>query len=126
LVTPAPDKPKMATIYHNPRCSKSRAALQLLQASDTEPTVIHYLDTPPTASEIRRLLDQLGIRAAQLLRRSEKPYKTLELKDHLDDDEFLIEAMAENPILIERPIVVIDEQAVIGRPTERVLELLES
>ncbi len=116
----------MATIYHNPRCSKSRAALQLLQARDGDLTVIHYLDTPPSAAEIRNLLEQLEMRPEQLLRRGESVYKSLDLKNKLDDDAALIEAMAANPILIERPIVIVDDQAVIGRPTERVVELLES
>jgi arsenate reductase len=120
------DKPPMATIYHNPRCSKSRAALQLLQASALEPTVIYYLDNPPTADELRHLLSQLGMRPAELLRRGESVYKSLNLKDCLDDDDALIEAMVSNPILIERPVVIVDDQAVIGRPTERVVELLES
>lgn len=116
----------MTTIYHNPRCSKSRAALQLLQQHFDDVTVIHYLDTPPPAATIRQLLTQLDIPAAALLRRGEAPYKTLALKDQLDNEEALIEAMAAHPILIERPIVLIGDEAVIGRPTSRVQELIES
>ncbi|MFA7665396.1 MAG: arsenate reductase (glutaredoxin) [Burkholderiaceae bacterium] len=111
-------------LYHNPRCSKSRAALELLSQRGVEPEIIRYLDTPPDADALRRLLAQLGLRARALLRTGEDEYKTLKLDDPALDDEALIAAMAAHPRLIERPVFVRGERAVIGRPPERVLELL--
>ncbi|BFI96350.1 MAG: arsenate reductase (glutaredoxin) [Rhodanobacter sp.] len=112
----------MIRIYHNPRCSKSRAALALLEGRAVE--VVHYLDTPPGTAELKRLLKLLGIPARQLLRSGEAIYKELGLADPALDDEALIAAMAAHPILIERPIVIANEQARIGRPPEAVLDIL--
>ncbi len=112
-------------LYHNPRCSKSRGALELLQARGLEPQIIRYLETPPSAQELRVLLDQLGIGPRQLLRSGEEEYRALNLADTTLDDERLIEAMATHPRLIERPILVAGDKAVIGRPPEKVLELVE-
>ncbi|PRD18774.1 UNVERIFIED_CONTAM: yfgD [Trichonephila clavipes] len=112
------------TLYHNPRCSKSRGALELLEARGLSPTVVRYLDTPPSAEELRTLLDKLGIAARQLLRTGEDEYKELGLADVSLSDEQLIAAMANHPKLIERPILIAGERAVIGRPPEKVLELL--
>ncbi|WP_444930316.1 arsenate reductase (glutaredoxin) [Microbulbifer sp. SSSA002] len=115
----------MWTIYHNPRCSKSRQTLQLLQDNGIEPEVVLYLQTPLSAEDIQQqLLHKLGIDARQLLRTGEEPYKQLELKNKDLTEAQLIEAMAQNPILIQRPIVVKDDKAVIGRPPENVLELI--
>lgn len=111
-------------LYHNPRCSKSRSALELLEARGLTATVVRYLDTPPSATELRELLDKLGIGARQLLRTGEEEYKTLGLADPSLSDEQLIAAMASHPKLIERPILVAGKRAVIGRPTEKLLELL--
>ena len=111
------------TIWHNPRCSKSRQGLSLLEESGKEAEVVKYLDTPPTADEIKSLLQKLGITARELMRTKEEVYKELGLKD-VDDEEKLIEAMAEHPKLIERPVVIMGEKAVIGRPPEKVLELV--
>lgn len=111
------------TIYHNPRCSKSRQTLALLQERGIEPTVIPYLETPPTADDLRRLLALLGMAPRDLLRRKEA-------KEHgLDDpaltDDQLIAGMAAHPAVIERPIVVVDDRkARLGRPPEQVLEIL--
>lgn len=112
-------------IYHNPRCSKSRDTLSLLKSNGIEPEVILYLDTPPDARTIRALLSQLGMASARdLMRKKEDLYNHLHLDDsHLTEDE-LIKAMVENPKLIERPIVVANGKARIGRPPEDVLELL--
>lgn len=110
------------TIYHNPRCSKSRATLQLLRGRSIEPHVIEYLKTPPSADELRGILDMLGLSPRQLLRNGEA--KTAGLDDPSLDEERLIEAMVANPAVIERPIVVAGSQARIGRPPERVLEIL--
>ncbi|WP_312206730.1 arsenate reductase (glutaredoxin) [Pseudomonas kuykendallii] len=111
-------------LYHNPRCSKSRGALELLEARGLSPVVVRYLDTPLNAAEIKALLGKLGIGARQLLRRGEDEYVTLGLADEQLDDAILIDAMARHPKLIERPILVVGDKAVIGRPPEKVLELL--
>jgi len=112
------------TLYHNPRCSKSRGALELLEARGLQPRVVHYLETPPSAAELRELLGKLGYSARQLLRSGEEAYQTLNLADPTLDDEALIAAMLEHPRLIERPILVVGDKAIIGRPSERILELL--
>lgn len=112
------------TIYHNPRCTKSRETLQLLLDAGKKPQVVEYLKTPPDAGAIRQLLKKLGIPAARLLRRGEPAYKELGLDKKLEDEKALIEAMAANPILIERPIVVAGEKARLGRPPEAVREIL--
>ena len=113
----------MATIYHNPRCSKSRQTLELLQNRDIEPEVVLYLETVPGAETIAELLKKLGISARQLLRKGEQAYKELNLANPDLSEEQLIAAMVENPKLIERPIVVNGERARIGRPPEQVLEI---
>lgn len=112
------------TLYHNPRCSKSRGALELLEARGLTPTIIRYLETPPDAAQLRDLLGKLGIGARELLRNGEEEYKALNLADTGLSDEQLIAAMAAHPKLIERPILVVGDKAVIGRPPERVLEIL--
>ncbi|HYQ38276.1 MAG TPA: arsenate reductase (glutaredoxin), partial [Pseudomonas sp.] len=112
------------TLYHNPRCSKSRGALELLEARGLAPRVVRYLDTPPSAAELRALLAKLGYGARQLLRSGEEEYQTLNLADPALDDDALIAAMVAHPRLIERPILVVGDKAVVGRPPERVLELL--
>ncbi len=112
------------TLYHNPRCSKSRAALQLLEERDLQPVVVHYLDTPPSAAELREILNKLGLPPRQLLRSGEDEYRELGLANQALSDEDLIEAMAAHPRLIERPILIAGDRAVIGRPPENILELL--
>ncbi len=111
-------------IYHNPRCSKSRQTLQLLKDNNLEPEVVKYLETPPSAAELEEILELLGLEPRELMRRKEKEYKALGLDDPNLSREALIQAMAEHPRLIERPIVIKDGRAVIGRPPEKVLELL--
>jgi len=110
------------TIYHNPRCSKSHAALALLRERGVEPRIVEYLKTPPGAAELRRILALLGLRPRQLLRPAEA--KAAGLDDPGLSDEALVAAMTVNPAIIERPIVVAGEQARIGRPPERILDLL--
>ncbi|MDX9875072.1 MAG: arsenate reductase (glutaredoxin) [Spongiibacteraceae bacterium] len=110
--------------YHNPRCSKSRQALQLLQERGIEPRIVPYLEQPPSAEELRDLLAALGMAPRQLLRTGEEAYREQGLADTSLDDAALIEAMVQTPRLIERPIVRRGERAVVGRPPERVLELL--
>ncbi len=110
-------------IWHNPRCSKSRSAAALLEEKGVEAEVVKYLETPPTKEELKILLSQLGMSARELMRTKEDIYKELDLKNE-NNEEKLIEAMAENPKLIERPIVIKDGKAVIGRPIENIVELL--
>ncbi len=112
------------TLYHNPRCTKSRGALELLQARGLTPDVVLYLETPPDAAQLRQLLGKLGMTARRLLRTGEDDYKHLNLADPSLNDEQLIAAMAAHPKLIERPILVVGDKAIIGRPPENVLELL--
>lgn len=112
------------TLYHNPCCSKSRGALELLEARGLTPEVVRYLETPPDAATLKALLGKLGIGARQLLRSGEDEYKTLGLADPALSDDQLIDAMARHPKLIERPILVAGNKAVIGRPPEKVLEIL--
>lgn len=111
------------TIFHNPRCSKSRQTLALLEEKGVSPTIVEYLKQAPTADEIRDICAKLGVEPRAMMRKGEAVYKEQGLKD-VDDDNALIQAMAENPILIERPIVIANGKACIGRPPESVLEIL--
>ena len=112
-------------IWHNPKCSKSREALKVLEENGIDAEVIKYLDIPHTREEIRKLLDMLGLKSARaLMRTKEAIYKELGLKD-VTDEEKLIDAMVEHPRLIERPIVIKEGKAVIGRPVEKVIELVK-
>ncbi|HEX23225.1 MAG TPA: arsenate reductase (glutaredoxin) [Chromatiales bacterium] len=112
------------TIYHNPRCSKSRQTLQLLEERGIQPTVVKYLETPPDEATLKALLDMLGLEPRQLMRQKETEYKELGLDNPGLDRDALIRAMVEHPKLIERPIVVKDGKAALGRPPEDVLEIL--
>lgn len=112
-------------IFHNPLCSKSRQTLGLLMENKINPEVIEYLDSPPSPDELEQLLALLNLAPRQLLRTGEEEYRQLGLDDPTLDSKTIIQAMINHPRLIERPIVVIDNQrAIIGRPPERVLELL--
>lgn len=116
---------KEVTIYHNPRCTKSRETLTLLEQHGIKPQVVLYLDTPPSVTTLKELLQQLGFSdARQLMRTKEDLYKTLNLADKALTQDQLLQAMSENPKLIERPIVVYQGKARIGRPPEQVLEIL--
>ncbi len=114
----------MVTIYHNPRCSKSREALKLLGERGVEPQVRLYLEQPPSFEELSALLDRLGIEPLALMRRGEREFKELGLAvgEHSRDE--LIQAMVDHPILIERPIVINGDQAVLARPPERAADVL--
>ena len=112
------------TIYHNPRCSKSRQTLELLQENNISPAIILYLETPPSKAELKAVLKKLGISARQLLRTGEDAYKAAGLADMSLTDDQIIDAMLAEPKLIERPIVVAGDKAVLGRPPENVLTLL--
>jgi arsenate reductase len=113
------------TIYHNPRCSKSRQSLALLEENGVQPEIVLYLESPPTAAGLAALLRKLGMSARQLMRKGESVYKEQGLADESLTDNQLIAAMVANPILIERPVVECGERAVIGRPPENVLGLLQ-
>ncbi|MBA1429167.1 arsenate reductase (glutaredoxin) [Pseudomonas orientalis] len=112
------------TLYHNPRCSKSRGALELLEARGLTPTVVRYLETPLNAAQLRALLAKLGHGARQLLRTGEDEYKSLNLADASLSEAQLIAAIAAHPKLMERPILETADKAIIGRPPENVLEIL--
>ena len=112
------------TLYHNPRCSKSRGALELLEARGLAPHVVRYLDTPLDAAQLSTLLGKLNITARQLLRTGEDAYKTLNLGDATLSESHLIAAMVTHPKLIERPILEVGDKAIIGRPPEAILEIL--
>ncbi|MGE1154049.1 arsenate reductase (glutaredoxin) [Pseudomonas kitaguniensis] len=112
------------TLYHNPRCSKSRGALELLEARGLNPSVVRYLETPLDATQLKALLGKLGIGARQLLRTGEDEYTTLNLADASLSEAQLIAAIAAHPKLMERPILETADKAVIGRPPENLLEIL--
>ena len=111
-------------IFHNPRCSKSRQTMQLIESSGFVPEVIEYLKQPPTYDDLAEVLDLLGMEPRELMRIQETPYKENNLDDPGLSREELINAMVENPILIERPIVIHDGKAIIGRPPEKVRDIL--
>ncbi len=111
------------TIWHNKRCSKSRAALAILEEKGVRPVEVKYLETPPSRGDIVGVLAALAMEAKDIVRRGEAVYKSLNLSAESTNEEIL-DALAENPILIERPIVISGDRAVIGRPPENVLSLL--
>ncbi len=111
------------TIWHNPRCSKSREALKILEENNTEAEVVKYLESTPSKEEIKNILKMLGLSARELMRTKEDIYKELNLKDENDEDA-LIEAMAKHPKLIERPVIIKGDKAIIGRPTSIVAEFI--
>ena len=112
------------TIWHNPRCSKSRQTLALIEEQGSSAKIVKYLETSPGADELRTILKKLGISARELMRTKEAIYKELDLK-HVEDEEELIAAMAKHPKLIERPIVIMGNRAVLGRPPEKVIDFLK-
>jgi arsenate reductase len=111
------------TIYHNPRCAKSRSTLAIIRERGFEPVIVEYLETPPTRVELLAIVRKLGIRPEQLVRKGEALYKDRFAGKALSDDQWL-DALLKHPALIERPIVVRGGQAVIGRPPENVEQLL--
>ena len=112
------------TIYHNPKCSKSRQTLELLKENGITPTVIEYLQTPPTAEALKSILAKLGMAPRDLMRKKEDIYAESELDNPSLSDDALIEFMIQHPILIERPIVLANGKAALGRPPEQVLDIL--
>ena len=113
------------SIYHNPKCSKSRKTLALLRNRGVEPLIVEYLKAPPTAAELMAVVGKLGIRPEQLVRKGEEIYKAKYAGKTMTDAQW-IEAMVDDPILIERPIVIAGRRAAIGRPPENVLPLLDT
>ena len=111
-------------IFHNPRCSKSRQTLQLLKDNNQDIDIIEYLKTPPSASELKKIIKMLKISPRDLLRKGEKEYKEANLADKNLSDQQIIDAMVKHPKLIERPIVIKDGKAMLGRPPEQVLDIL--
>ncbi len=112
------------TLYHNPRCSKSRQTLALLQENQIEPDIILYLENPPTQRELTKILEMMHMSAKDLLRVNEPEYKELELDDPQCTDNELIKLMVQHPRLMQRPIAIANGKAVLARPPEKVLELL--
>ena len=111
-----------ATIYHNPRCSKSRATLELLRRNGIEPAIVEYLKTPPSRDELESLVASLGGKVRDIVRSGESVYGDLGL-DAESTDDVILDAIVDNPILLQRPIVSVDGRAAIGRPPENVLDL---
>ena len=111
-------------IYHNPRCSKSRETLQIIQDNHVDTEIIDYLDDPPTAEELKRIIAMLGVPARDLMRTTEPVYKDADLDDDSLSDDDIIEAICEFPALLQRPIVISGGRAIIGRPPSRVLEII--
>ena len=114
-----------ATIYHNPKCTKSRETLKLLEINGIEPIVIEYLKTPPSQSELVKLIKKLGIEPRALLRTKEPEYKLASLANPKLSDAAILRAMVKYPKLIERPIVVVGSKAALGRPPENILKILK-
>jgi len=112
-------------IYHNPRWSKSRESIKILENSGQEFKIVDYLNNPPSSSELSVLANKMGIRPKDFIRTRENIFKELDLKSHLNDDEFLFKHMSEHPKLIERPIIVKGENAILGRPIDKVKEFLK-
>ncbi len=112
-------------IYHNPNCSKSRATLALLEENDVTPEIVYYLETPPDTDQLKSLLAKLGVGIRDMLRSGEAEYGELGLDDESRSEEILFDIVAKHPRLIERPIVVKGEKALLCRPPEKVLQLLE-
>ena len=112
------------TLYHNPRCSKSRQTLKLIKEQNIEPEIIEYLKAPPSVAEFRHLLKLLNLSPREIMRKGEAEYKSMGLDNPEMSDDDLINAMVAHPILIERPIAICGNKAVIGRPPENVINII--
>jgi arsenate reductase len=113
------------TLYHNPRCSKSRAVLALLEENDIAPEIVYYMDNPPDARQLTSLLKKLGMGVRDVLRRSEPEYEELGLDDEELAEEIVLDILTKHPRLLQRPIIVSGNRAIIGRPPEAVLPFIE-
>ena len=114
------------TIYHNPRCSKSRKAMDILKSRGIEPEIVDYTKQPPNEETLRQLLRALGLEAEQLVRKNDQSFKDMQLGDKKLSSEEWLNILLENPSLLQRPIIMVGEKAIIGRPPEQVLELLDN
>lgn len=115
---------KSIRIYHNPECSKSRAALALLEENDVDPQIIYYMETPPSIDEIKSLLAKLDLKLLDIIRRSEDDFDELSLDDETLSEEIILDLLQKHPQLLQRPIVVKGDNAIIARPPEDVLTLI--
>ncbi|MCB1320139.1 MAG: arsenate reductase (glutaredoxin) [Leptospiraceae bacterium] len=113
----------MLKIYHNPRCSKSRETLKLLEAQGVKPEIVEYLKTPPSAEELKTIVRKLGVKPEALIRKKETIFKEKYAGKNMSDDQW-IQAIVKDPVLLERPIVVTGKKAAVGRPPENVLKIL--
>lgn len=113
------------TLYHNPRCSKSRATLALLEENEITPDIVYYLETPPSSEELKSLLNKLDLQLDDIIRRSEPEFEELGLGDASLNEAIKLDLVCKHPRLIQRPIVVKGDRAIIGRPPEKVLDLIE-
>lgn len=111
-------------MYHNPKCSKSRETLQILEDRQCKPEIIEYLEEPPSVRELKRIIEMLGVSAREILRTTESVYKDAELDDDSLSEDEIIEAICEYPALLQRPIVIVGDKAVIGRPPVKVLDII--
>ncbi len=111
-------------IYHNPHCSKSRAALALLEENDITPEIIYYLETPPDTDELKSLLNKLGMDIREILRKNEAEYDEFGLEDESLNEEIVLDIVSRHPKLIQRPILIQGDRAILGRPPENVLQLI--
>ncbi len=116
---------KEITIWHNPKCSKSREAMKILEENECEAEVVKYLESNPSETEIKTILKMLGVTPRELMRQKEDIYKELKLKDETDEQKLIL-AMVEHPKLIERPVIIKGDKAIIGRPTEKIAEFINS
>ncbi len=116
---------KEITIWHNPKCSKSREAMKILEENECETEVVKYLESNPNETEIKTILNMLGVTPRELMRQKEDIYKELKLKDETDEQKLIL-AMVEHPKLIERPVIIKGDKAIIGRPTEKIAEFINS
>ncbi len=113
------------TVFHNPRCSKSRAVLALLEENDISPEIVYYLETPLDSEALEEVLQKLGMHVRDVLRRSEPEFEALGLEDESLADEIVLDLLVKHPILLQRPIVIVGSHAIIGRPPENVLRFIE-
>ena len=113
-------------IYHNPECSKSRAALALLEENDVSPEIIYYLETPPSIEELKSLLVKLDLQLQDIIRRGEDDFEELDLDDETLSEEIVLDLLQKHPHLLQRPIVVKGDKAIIARPPEKVLGMIEN
>ncbi len=119
-------KTQTVTLYHNPRCSKSRQALEIIKARKIEPEIVEYLQNPPNLDTLQNIIALLGVEAEELIRKNESVFKAMKITESEFDSNQWLELLLKNPILLQRPIIVTQDKATIGRPPERVNQLLDT